>query len=302
MKVNFIPSPVIANTEVAHGIFELILDASPIARRAKPGQFVNLLLPASPLQEEGKGRGKFWKYKIHENYIPGALSKDLIEPYPLLKRPFSIHDIYGDRTLSLLIKIVGEGTRQLSFLEKGGEVMLLGPLGNGFYTEADKRISVLVGGGMGIAPLFSLARSLSRKGKNIFLFLGFYDKMRIPKRVLELSTEPSAFPCDLKITTEKREEGFFHGKVTDLLGQFFNMNRSKEKMEIFSCGPWDMMKEASKWGKEFSIPHQVLLEERMGCGIGACMGCVCKTKEENIFSYKRTCVDGPVFRAENIFY
>jgi len=282
--IHLILSPVIANVKVAHGMFELILSAPSIACNAKPGQFVNLQISSS------------LGYRIHEDYMIDTLSKDIITPYPLLKRPFSIHDVYGDGKVSLLIKIVGRGTRRLSFLEKGDEVKLLGPLGNGFCIESDKKISILVGGGIGIAPLFFLARSLSSKGKKVFLFLGFYDRMHIPKKVLELSS--NLIPYELRIATEEKCEDLFHGKITDLLAQFLDESNFREEMEIFSCGPWNMMREVSKLGEKFSIPHQVLLEERMGCGIGACMGCVHRTKEGN---YRRVCTEGPVFRAENIF-
>ncbi len=197
----------------------------------------------------------------------------------MLRRPISIHDVNSkENTLTLLIQIVGKGTRQLAQLKEGDTLNLIYPLGKGFSVEGQRPL--LVGGGAGIAPLLYLAKCYHEKGVRPTILLGGRTKELIPVR--------DAFKpySQLLIATEDGSLGE-KGMVT----QHSQFATSYDR--ICTCGPTPMMKAVGCYAVEKSIPCEVSLENMMACGIGACLCCVTDTDE----GHKCVCKEGPVFDA-----
>ena len=197
-----------------------------------------------------------------------------------LRRPISVSD-YDAETLTIIYKIVGKGTEQLSKMTSG-ELDILTGLGNGYNTSLSGEKPLLIGGGVGVPPLYNLAKKLRAEGKSVSVILGFNTKDEI-----FYEEEFKALGCNVGITTADGSYGT-KGFVTALM-------QDADYTYTYSCGPEPMLKSvyaASKTSGQYSF------EERMGCGFGACMGCSCKT----ITGYKRICKEGPVLVKEEILW
>jgi dihydroorotate dehydrogenase electron transfer subunit len=221
-----------------------------------------------------------------------------VEEAPLLRRPFTIFNIQkGGRSgkptgMDLLIKDVGTGTRKLTQLHSGQYIYCLGPQGRGFQISAEMRnrteIACMVAGGVGIAPLYLLAQSLLAQNARPVLF---YGGAEIADLVLREFFENLGI--EVFYTTEDGSLGE-RGLVTQPLGQFLKLH-SRRGIRIYSCGPWGMMKAVHKLSAQYNLPSEVSLEARMGCALGACLGCVVKCKDaEGEEQFIRVCQDGPV--------
>lgn len=198
----------------------------------------------------------------------------------LLPRPISICEIDHEKgMLRLIYRVVGQGTKEFSLLSTGDKIEIMGPLGNGF-TKKDGNINVIVGGGIGIPPLLELAKQL--KGEK-HIFLGYRDEVFLADEFKKYG--------EVYIATENGSVGT-KGNVMTMLTRF-----SKDIDHLYACGPDAMLKALQKYALLNSIDTQLSLEEHMACGIGACLGCVCNTKEGK---KKRICKDGPVFNAEEV--
>ncbi|MBO4913847.1 MAG: dihydroorotate dehydrogenase electron transfer subunit [Oscillospiraceae bacterium] len=230
------------NAAIAENTFRLRLEGDTGAVE-KPGQFVNISV------ENG-----------------------------FLRRPISVCD-RDERSLTLIYRAVGRGTRWLSERHAGDALDLLTGLGNGFDLTTAGEKPLLLGGGVGTAPLFWLARRLCAAGAEPFAALGF----RTGAEVF-YEEEFRALGCRVAIATEDGSRGT-KGFVTDIMPEAYS--------EVFACGPLPMLRAVSH---ELRTGAQFSLEERMGCGFGACMGCTCETKA----GAKRVCKDGPVFRREEL--
>lgn len=195
---------------------------------------------------------------------------------PLLSRPLSIYD-YNGNEVSFVYQVVGKGTEILSRLNKGDEITLQGPYGNGFPYVKKENIT-LVGGGMGAVPLYYAAKELMRINpqRKISIYLG----SRFDNQILE----------DFKYT--------FSDVTTDIGGMITDRVELNEDTVIFTCGPRVMMEKLYYMTEDRNIYVYASIEERMACGVGACLACTCKTAHGN----KRVCKDGPVFLGEEIFY
>ncbi|MBE6692860.1 MAG: dihydroorotate dehydrogenase electron transfer subunit [Ruminococcaceae bacterium] len=196
-----------------------------------------------------------------------------------LRRPISVND-YDDNSLTIIYKIVGKGTEQLSKMQSGTLDILTG-LGNGYDTSLSGNKPLLIGGGVGVPPLYNLAKKLIAEGKDVSVILGFNTKSEV-----FYEEEFRALGCTVGVTTVDGSYGV-KGFVTALM--------DREYTYTYSCGPEPMLKaiyNASKTSGQYSF------EERMGCGFGACMGCSCKT----ITGYKRICKEGPVLVKEEILW
>ena len=231
------------NAPVARDVYRMVL-AGDVSAVTAPGQFLNLALA--------------WKY---------------------LRRPISVCDCDGQNA-TILYKVVGKGTAQMASMTAGERLDVLTGLGNGFDVSAARGHTLLIGGGIGAAPLYWLARELKERGKKTSAVLGFNSAQDIYYK------NEFAALCDrVVISTADGSEGV-KGFVTDAMAGL-------SCDYFYTCGPEPMLKavyKASKSDGEFSF------EERMGCGFGACMGCSCKT----ITGYKRICRDGPVLRKGEI--
>ena len=213
-----------------------------------------------------------------------------------LRRPISICRYDGD-LLTLVFEIRGDGTEWLAKQKAGDVLDILGPLGNGFEFANDcKGKSVaLVGGGIGSPPMLGLLEAVSSVGASVSVILGFKDKDHV---VLE--SEFKKLCNDVRIATDDGSLGVKGFATHALLG----LLKEKKTDIIMVCGPKLMMKSVAAVAKENDVPCYVSLEERMGCGHGACMVCVCLTKVEESDSdkYSLVCIDGPVFNADEVVW
>lgn len=204
----------------------------------------------------------------------------------LLPRPISICGIDKEEgTLRIVYRIAGEGTRELASYQPGDQVKILGPLGNGF-TKKEKK-AILIGGGIGIPPMLELAKELSCEKTAV---LGYRDSQMFLKDEFEKI-------CDVAVSTEDGSFGTC-GNVIDAIRE-----QGVEGSIIYACGPTPMLRGIKAYATEQGIEAQISLEERMACGIGACLACVCKSKEVDSHSNvhnKRVCKDGPVFDAREV--
>lgn len=230
----------------------------------------------------------FQTNRIAKAAVPGQfLSLYCKEGARLLPRPISICEIDQEKgRVRVVYRIAGEGTKEFSSYTSGTILEVMGPLGNG-YTLKEKK-ACLIGGGIGIPPLLELAKRLSvekeivlgyRSGKEMFL-----------KETFELYGSVS-------IATEDGSAGV-KGNVLDVIRE-----KQLETEVIYACGPTPMLRAIQSYAKEQGIEAQISLEERMACGIGACLACVCQSKEVDEHSHvhnKRICKDGPVFYAEEV--
>ncbi len=221
-----------------------------------------------------------------------------IDGPPLLRRPFSVFDVHPDSRsgrptgLDLLVKDVGAGSHKLTLLRAGEEIHVLGPQGRPFHVSSDMRNRVacagLVAGGVGIAALYLLARRLLSAGVQPTLFYGGRSEGDL---VLRDSFE--RLGIEVILTTEDGSCGE-RGLVTAPLERFLKA-RSRSNARVYACGPWAMMKVAHELAVRYRTPCEVSLEARMGCSLGACMGCVVRAWDDRQEEqYIRVCQEGPV--------
>ena len=200
-----------------------------------------------------------------------------------LRRPISVAD-YDATTITILYKVVGSGTEQMREMVAGEKLDVLTGLGNGFSTDNDAKRPLLVGGGVGVPPMYNLCKRLISEGKQPTVIVGFNTAAE-----LFYADEFKALGVDVHVATADGSIGI-KGFVTDAIRE-----AAIEFDYLYTCGPLPMLKalyDATGTPAEFSF------EERMGCGFGACMGCSCKTK----YGYKRICKDGPVLKREEIIW
>ena len=224
---------------------------------------------------------------IAKEAVPGQFVSLYCEEHSrLLPRPISICEIDKERSaIRLVYRLAGEGTKEFSALQTDDEVKVLGPLGNGFPLEGEHPI--VIGGGIGVPPMLELAKSLSAKAT---IVLGYRDEQLFLKEQFEDYGQ-------LEIATDNGSVGV-HGTVVDVLEQ-----KQITGDVIYACGPKPMLAAVKRYAMEHEIKCYVSMEERMACGIGACLGCVCQTKAEDAHSHvhnTRVCKDGPVFLAEEV--
>ena len=231
-----------SNIPLTRDVMKMVLEGDTSAITA-PGQFVNILL-----------EGKF------------------------LRRPISVCD-YDDSTLTIIYKVVGKGTAQMKDIVPGQVLDILTGLGNGYDLSCAGEAPVLLGGGVGVPPMFNLAKKLVAMGKKVTVILGFNTASEI-----FYEAEFQALGCTVTVTTVDGSYGI-KGFVTDALPEHYT--------HFYTCGPEPMLKAVYR---ATNTSGQMSFEERMGCGFGACMGCSCKT----LTGYKRICKDGPVMRKEEI--
>lgn len=236
---------------------------------------------------------------IFDMWLKTGLAKEagcgqFIGVYPqdkshLLPRPISICEVNKEKEmLRIVYRTAGAGTEEFSRYTAGTEVSILGVLGNGFPVEEGKgKRAFLIGGGIGIPPMVQLAKQLEAESTAI---MGYRDSQLFLKEDLEKYTK-------VYIATEDGSVGT-KGNVMDAIAQ-----NELEADVIFACGPMPMLRAIKQYAKKMGIPAYISLEERMACGVGACLGCVCKTTKKDHHSHvnnARICTDGPVFLAEDV--
>ena len=197
-----------------------------------------------------------------------------------LRRPISVCD-RTDNELTIIYKVVGNGTDEMSRMENGQILDVLTGLGNGYDLTLCGENPLLLGGGVGVPPMYMLAKKLIEQGKSVSVILGFNTESEV-----FYENEFKALGCDVTVSTVDGSYGK-KGFVTDALPENYSY--------FYCCGPEPMLKAVFKGTK---TSGQFSFEERMGCGFGACMGCSCKT----VTGYKRICKDGPVLKKEEILW
>ncbi len=200
-----------------------------------------------------------------------------------LRRPISIND-WTENTITIIYKVVGRGTEQMSRMTAGEELDVLTGLGNGFDVDVECERPLLVGGGVGVPPLYRLAKELLARGKKVSVVLGFNTAKEI-----FYADEFRALGAEVYISTADGSVGT-KGFVTDAI-----RDGEVEFDYFYSCGPLPMLKALCD---NTTVSGELSFEERMGCGFGACMGCSCKTLTGN----KRICKEGPVMKREEIIW
>lgn len=271
---------ILSNDKIANDIYRMNIENEEIGK-VKPGQFINIYLDDKSL---------------------------------LLPRPISICDA-SENSIVIVYRVVGKGTNALSKYKEGDEVRVSTPLGNGYFVDGikyeaefenhrriesiskvenykGKKVAV-VGGGIGVPPMVLLAKELKVKGANVIAAVGFQEE---PFLIEELKKH-----CEeVYIATDNGSVGF-HGNAVQMI-----KDKDINADEYFSCGPKIMLRVLSEFCKEKNVPCQVSLEERMGCGYGACVGCTCKIKVKTDngieIQQRRVCKHGPVFFGEEVVW
>ena len=236
---------IISNEALTDSVYKMVLSGDTSAITAS-GQFVNIQLA-----------GKF------------------------LRRPISVCD-YDSQTLTIVYKVVGKGTEQMSVMSAGEQLDILTGLGNGYDLSLSGDKPVLLGGGVGVPPMYNLAKKLIALGKDVTVILGFNTKSEV-----FYEEEFKALGCNVIVATADGSHGV-KGFATTPLAEL-------DYTYFYTCGPEPMLKAVYK---ATNTSGQMSFEERMGCGFGACMGCSCKT----LTGYKRICKEGPVMKKEEILW
>ena len=217
---------------------------------------------------------------------------------PLLRRPISIYNVDENKNLiEFIFQVKGKGTKILSEVEVGQEIDIVGPIGNGQFEIKSYKNAAIIGGGIGVFPLYELAKRLGESGtENINTYLGFRSK-----DFVVLENEFQNVSTNLTITTDDgsyKEQGFAINKLKE---DIENLEKNGDTTDIiFACGPLPMLKAVQQFALEKNIPCQLSLEEKMACGLGVCLGCAVKLANTEELQYKHVCKDGPVFWAKEV--
>jgi len=210
---------------------------------------------------------------------------------PLLRRAFSICSLIKPNVIQIMYRVVGKGTRLMKDMKEEETLELLGPLGNGFQGPERGKKAVLVSGGIGVAPLFFLASRL--KPHDLKFIAGYGSKEDVvPPGLLGLEEGSVLF------ATEDGSCGY-HGLVTELFEAELNKTLSRQ-LQVYCCGPWEMLKKLAHICYEYDLDCQVSLESAMACGVGACQGCAVKASASYPPDYFHVCSHGPVFSSSDI--
>lgn len=250
----------LAKTELVSGIYKYTVKSQEIATEAKAGQFLEI-----KVSETGE---------------------------PFLRRPISIYNINKNTgEVEFIFQVKGRGTELLSKIEVGKKIDIMGPLGYGTYKVQEYNNVAIIGGGIGIYPLYELTKQLKGKA-NLNVYLGFRDKSLVTceKEFEEIGLNK------LVVTTDDgsyKEKGF----AIDFMKK--DIEENKVDM-IFACGPLPMLRAIRQYAIDNNIPCQISLEERMGCGIGACLGCAVKVISGKEPRFGHVCKEGPVFNAKDV--
>jgi len=210
---------------------------------------------------------------------------------PFLRRPISIYNVNKEKgTVEFIFQVKGQGTRILSEEKVGEDIDLIGPLGYGSFNYEGCKNVAIIGGGIGTFPLYELAKNVC-KNANITVYLGFRNKEFV---VLE---EEFKKVCNKLVITTDDGSYAQKGFAIDVLKE----DNKKENFDmIFACGPLPMLRAIRNYAIEEDVPCQISLEERMGCGVGACLGCAVKVVSRDEPRYGHVCKEGPVFNAKDV--
>lgn len=283
-------SSIVSNEQLTENCWRITLEAPQIASEIKPGQFINVKIPET---------------------------ND-----PLFRRPFSVfrrvREDRGYSGIEVVYEVVGRGTRLMTNLKPGDELDIIGPLGHGFEWERDKKVHVLLSSETGAAGLFMLGEEISKAADEYGLELNILLDAK-SKKTFILEKEFRTLNGKVLASTHDGTYGY-HGYVTEILKDSFDKGEISLDCAIYACGPELMFKALVPICQQYNIPAQVSMERHMGCGIGACLSCVCKVDKDSVlkyrdlksshiqfspeeeFGYALVCKDGPVFRIDEVIF
>ena len=257
-----IKSKLVKKEQLKKDIFKFSIEAKEITEIAKPGQFIEIRVT------------------------------DQTEPF--LRRPISIYNMDKENgVLEFIFQVKGKGTEILSKKEVEEEIDIIGPLGNGTFKFDKYENIAVIGGGIGVFPLYELSKQARNANKNVNIYLGFRNK-----EFVVLEEEFKNVSSKLLLCTDDGSYG-----ENGFAINFLKKDIEDEKIDcIYACGPLPMLKAVQALALEKNIPCQISLEERMGCGLGACLGCAVKTADspKDAPEYVHVCKAGPVFHAKNV--
>jgi len=270
---------VLENKKITLDFFHLKLKVPRSFAMAKPGQFLHVRISSTMLD-------------------------------PLMRRPLSLYRVHRqgkDWVAEVLYRVVGHGTQLLSCVQPGESVSVLGPQGHAYEIYPQYRTAIMVAGGYGVAPLYFLCEKLLASPKNKIKPIHVIVAAR-SKELLLCVKEFQALGVRLYITTNDGSLGQ-KGLVTDCLeGLLGAKGLNKKQAVVYACGSHPMLKKVAEVCHTKKVACQVSMEERMGCSVGVCLGCVCKIKTDKkekgmpSFRYQRVCTEGPVFDAEKVIF
>lgn len=262
MKVN-VKSEILNIEKLKNDIIKITVKAPKIVENAKPGQFIEIRVA------------------------------DMIEP--LLRRPISIYNLNKkEETLEFIFQVKGKGTKLLAQRKIGEKLDIVGPLGNGTFEIKNYENVAIIGGGIGIFPLYELAKELKQDtSSKVNIYLGFRSK-----ELILLEDEFKNVSDKLVITTDDGTYGIKGFAINELIKDI----ESRKIDKIFACGPLPMLKAVQELAKQKNISCQISLEEKMACGLGVCLGCAVKTAQSSKEApqYMHVCKNGPVFNSNDV--
>jgi len=265
--VRITTTTVIFNHQLFEDSYIIGLRAPDVAGQAEPGQFVML-----------RRSDEAWAQR--------------------LSRPFSLCRVEND-VLEIYFRVRGAGTRMLADCAQGDRVELYGPLGRGFTIRPDNDLNIIVAGGMGVAPFPFLALKINQLCEDAYniAFVGAKNEDHLHH--LDYFEEVNV---DVRSATDDGSAGH-HGLVTELFElELKALLQDKKQAMVYACGPPPLLKKTAEIAADNNIGCQLALEERMACGTGACLVCVCKTRDEGGWKYSRVCKEGPVFDAAEVIF
>lgn len=243
-------------------LYKFSVDAKEIVELANPGNFIEI--------------------RINENSDP------------FLRRPISIYNLDKENgVLEFIFQVKGKGTELLAKKKEGDKIDIIGPLGNGTFKFEEYKNIAVIGGGIGIFPLYELSKQAKNAGKKVYTYLGFRNK-----DLVTLENEFDEVSTMLTITTD---DGSY--KNSGFAINYLENDLEKNNIDcIYACGPLPMLKAVKKLAEEKEIPCQISLEEKMGCGMGVCLGCAVRTatSTDDNPQYLHVCKAGPVFNSKMV--
>lgn len=252
----------IKKEKLLEGLYKFSVDTKEIVELAKPGNFIEI--------------------RINENSDP------------FLRRPISIYNLDKKKgVLEFIFQVKGKGTELLAKKKEGDKIDIIGPLGNGTFKFEEYKNIAVIGGGIGIFPLYELSKQAKNAGKKVYTYLGFRNK-----DLVTLENEFDEVSTMLTITTD---DGSY--KNSGFAINYLENDLEKNNIDcIYACGPLPMLKAVKKLAEEKEIPCQISLEEKMGCGMGVCLGCAVRTatSTDDNPQYLHVCKAGPVFNSKMV--
>lgn len=290
------------------------------SEKARANQRNSIILETSTILNQHAFAGQQYLLKLHAPRIaalarPGQFVHLRCDDEIPMRRPYSIMSTTPEGTIEILYKVVGEGSKKLATKKHNDRISCLGPIGNGFVIDPQRPALLLIGGGVGIPPILFLAEHARSSACQPTVLMG--SEVGFPFATTVSSLPLAGCLSDTNLSAQALEElsipsrlasdqgidGCHKGYLDSLARLWIEATDTPHsKIEIFACGPQVMLQSIAKIAFEFDLACQLAVEEYMACGIGGCAGCTIPVQFQGRTAMKRVCVDGPVFKAQEIFF